>query len=112
MKMLPATISDIYQAFLDFGCSVVSKTMNSFSSMGLDQKHEQQNQDVKKDDVFLGLTENKEKLMCRMVCGLEVRRVVSVSEAECVLIKEGKTEFCHPTKLLSFKSCSYVMSIV
>ena len=61
--------------------------------MGLDQKHEQQNQDVKKDDVFLGLTENKEKLMCRMVCGLEVRRAVSVSEAACVLIKEGKTEF-------------------
>ena len=35
--------------------------------MGLDQKHEQQNQDVKKDDVFLGLTENEEKLMCWMV---------------------------------------------
>ena len=67
MKMLPATISDIYLAFLDFGCSVVSKTMNSFSSMGLEQKHEQQNQDVKKDDVFLGLTENEEKLMCWMV---------------------------------------------
>ena len=75
MKMLPATISDIYQAFLDFGCFVVSKTMNSFSSMGLDQKHEQQNQDVKKDDVFLGLTENEEKLTCRMVCGLEVTRL-------------------------------------
>ena len=34
--------------------------------MGLDQKHEQQNQDVKKDGIFLGLTENEneEKLRC------------------------------------------------
>ena len=96
MKMLPATISDIYQAFLDFGCFVVSKTMNSFSSMGLDQKHEQQNQDV-----FLGLTENEEKLRCWMVCGLEVRRAVSVSEAACLPIKREKTKFCHLTKLLS-----------
>ena len=46
MKMLRATNSDIYQAFQDFGFFIVSKTINSFSSMGLDQKHEQQNQDV------------------------------------------------------------------
>ena len=70
--------------------------------MGLDQKHEQQNQDVEKDDVFLGLTENDEKLNCWVVCGLEVRRAVSVYEAAGVLIKEGKTEFCHLTKLLSY----------
>ena len=46
MKMLPETNSDIYHAFQDFGSFSVWKTINAFSSMGLDQKHEQQNQDV------------------------------------------------------------------
>ena len=56
--------------------------------MGLDQKHEQQNQDVKKDGIFLGLAENEneEKLRCWMVCGPEIRRAASVFEAACVLI--------------------------
>ena len=64
MKMLPATNSDIYQAFQDFGFFLVSKTINSFSSMSLDQKHKQQNQDRnQKDGIFVGLTEN-EKLRC------------------------------------------------
>ena len=47
IKMLPAINPDIYQAFQELCCFVVSRTVNSFSSMGLDQIHEQQNKDVK-----------------------------------------------------------------
>ena len=72
IKMLPANNPDIYQEFQELCCFVVSRTRNSLSSMGLDQRHEQQNKDVKGDGGILGLTENEEKMRCWMVCGPEV----------------------------------------
>ena len=58
--------------------------------MGLDQRHEQQNKDVKGDGGFLGLTENEEKLRRLIVCVPEV--AVSEFEAAPVLKKEENTE--------------------
>ena len=67
MKRLHLTNPDDYQAFKELGCFVVSRTRNSFSSMGLDERHEQQNKDVKGDGDFLGLTKNEEKLRRWMI---------------------------------------------
>ena len=47
MKMLEMTNPDVYQAFNEFGCFVVSRTKKPFLSMGLNQRHEQHNKDVK-----------------------------------------------------------------
>ena len=103
IKMLPATNPDIYQAFQVLCCFVVSRTRNSLSSMGLDQRHEQQNKDVKGGGGFLGLTENEEKLRRWMVCGPEVAQANSEFEAAYVLKKEEKTEFCHHEETPSFQ---------
>ena len=71
--------------------------------MGLDQRHEQQNKDVKGDGGILGLTENEEKMRCWMVCGPEVAQTNSEFEAAYVLKKEEKTEFCHHEETSSFQ---------
>ena len=62
MKMLQITSPDVYQAFNEFGCFIVSRTKKPFSSMGLDQRHKHHNKDMKGDGGVLGLTEGEEKL--------------------------------------------------
>ena len=47
IKMLEITNPDVYQAFNEFSCFVVSRTKKLFLSMGLDQRYEQHNKDVK-----------------------------------------------------------------
>ena len=61
MKMLQITSPDVYQAFNEFDCFIVSRTKKPFSSMGLDQRHKH-NKDMKGDGGVLGLTEGEEKL--------------------------------------------------
>ena len=73
MKML----EKVYQAFSEFGCFVASRTKNPFSAMGLDQRHEQHNKDVKGDGGLLGLTKDEEKLQQWMVCGPEIACAVA-----------------------------------
>ena len=79
MKMLQITNPDVYQAFNEFGCCVVSRTKKPFSSMELDQRHEQHNKDVKEYGGLLGLTEYEEKLLRWMVYGPEVACAVAKS---------------------------------
>ena len=61
MTMLKTTNSGVYEAFNEFGCFVVSRSKRPFSSMGLDQRHEQHNKDIKDDGGVLGLTEDQDK---------------------------------------------------
>ena len=54
--------SPILHKFEANGNFVVSRTKNDFSSMGLDQRHEQLKKDVEGDDGMVGLTEDEDKL--------------------------------------------------
>ena len=47
MEVLKDTNPQIYEEFVTNGNFVVNRTQNRFSSMGLDQRHEQLNKDVK-----------------------------------------------------------------
>ena len=93
--MLEITNPDVYQAFNEFGCLVVSRTKKPFSSMELYQRHEQHNKDVKGDGGLLGLTEDEEKLQRWMVCGPEVARAVAEFELSSILRKEETTDYRH-----------------
>ena len=43
------------------GCYIISRTSNPFSSMGIDQCHEQLNKRVKGDGGTVGLTEDEDE---------------------------------------------------
>ena len=47
MEMLKETNPDVFQKFYVNGNFTVARTKNVFSTMGLDQRHEQLNKDVK-----------------------------------------------------------------
>ena len=95
MTILETTNSGVYEAFNEFGCFVVLRSKRPFSSMGLDQRHEQRNKDIKGNGGVLGLTEDKDKLQRWMVCGPEVARAVAEFESLSVLQKEETTAFRH-----------------
>ena len=79
------------------GSFAVSHTKNSFSAMGIDQRHEQLNKDVKGDGGIICLTEDEEKLQRWMVCSPEVTRAVKEFESDSVLnvIIDPNYEFQH-----------------
>ena len=77
MKSLPATF------FTDFKQHwVVSKTKNRFSSMPLDQSHEQENAKVKGKGGVIGLTENPTALEQWLICGPEIAKCLSEFESQ------------------------------
>ena len=60
MDALSKSNPEIFFEFSKNGNFVVSRTKNVFSSMGLDQRHEQLNKDIKGDGGMTGLTEDAE----------------------------------------------------
>ena len=68
MEMLDKTDPIIYEEFMTNGSFVVSRPKNTFSAMGIEQRHEQLNKDVKGDGGIIGLTEDEDKLRRWMVC--------------------------------------------
>ena len=66
---------------------VVQKTHHSFSSMAIDQAHEQNNAYVKGDGGTVGLTASMSQLTRWMVAGPEVARVISEFEISVETIK-------------------------
>ena len=76
LEMLKETNPDIFHEFETNSNFVVSRTKNSFSSIGLDQCHEQLNKDIK-DGGMVGLTEDEERLRHWMICSPEISRAVS-----------------------------------
>ena len=58
--MLALEVSNkyVYKEFEDNGNFVVARTLNRFSSMGMDQRHEQLNADIKGPGGAIGLTED------------------------------------------------------
>ena len=58
MEMSDKTDPMIYEEFISNGNFLVSRTRNSFSAMGIDQRNEQLTKDVKGDGGTVGLTED------------------------------------------------------
>lgn len=71
MKSLPASIK---QQFKD--CWVVQKTKNKFSSIPIDQAHEQNNAVLKGSGGMIGLTENPSAFRKWMIAGPEQARLI------------------------------------
>ena len=87
MIRLQWTNPDIYEEFDKNGNFTVARTQNRFSSMGIDQRHEQLNADIKGGGGAIGLTEDDEKFPRWMLCAPEEARIVQEFERFCVLQK-------------------------
>ena len=61
MNRLRETNPDIFCEFEEHGNFTIARTRNRFSSMGIDQRHEQLNADIKGGGGAIGLTEDEEK---------------------------------------------------
>lgn len=79
MTELPRTHPSIAQAFR-VGHFTVQKTKKVFSSMAIDQAHEQMNACIKGDGGAVGLTDNPSALLRWMVAGPEVARCIQEFE--------------------------------
>ena len=90
MESLPTSI---YQEFKEHGHWVVKKPANRFSSMPIDQAHEQNNELVKGSGGAVGLTENPSAFRKWMIAGPEQARLLKEFERE--FITEGINEYHH-----------------
>ena len=79
MKSLPGPIKDEFEKQ---GHWVLSKTNNLFSSIPVDQAHEQQNAYVKGTGGCIGLTENPVAFRRWMLSGPELARLLNQFEDE------------------------------
>lgn len=74
------------------GHFVVQKSYRAFSSIPIDQAHEQNNKVVKGDGGAIGLTENACQLLRWMVCGPEVSRLINEFKSSEELTKKKQSE--------------------
>lgn len=77
LKSLPENIKEEFQKFW-----VIPKTQNKFSSMPIDQAHEQNNELVKGSGGAIGLTENPTAFKRWMVAGPEQARLIQEFESQ------------------------------
>ena len=92
MVTMQSCLPSVYNEFLK-GNFTVKKTSHAFSSMAIDQAHEQNNAIVKGDGGAVGLTENPSALRRWMVAGPEMARLVG--EFEVQLDKTKATDLKH-----------------
>ena len=85
MECLETKIPAIAAEFKN-GNFVVNKTNCAFSSLPIDQAHEQNNKIVKGDGGASGLTESSTQLLCWMVSGPEMSRIINDLELSQELI--------------------------
>ena len=88
----------IFEEFKENGHWVVSKTMNRFSAMPIDQCHEQNNEIVKGSGGAVGLTENPSAFQKWMLAGPEQARLLQEFEKETVG-EETRKHFHHEENL-------------
>ena len=93
MDNLSLTDADVYLEFEENGNFVIARTLNKFSSMGIDQRHEQLNAEVKGDGGAVGLTEDEDKLLRWMVCGPEEARLVREFRKLTLLSNENEDSY-------------------
>ena len=80
MAELPNKHPHVYKEFTSGGKFTVQKTANAFSSLPLDQAHEQNNELIKGEGCVIGITENPNALLPWMVAGPELARMVAEFE--------------------------------
>ena len=85
---------DIYSEFQN-GKFMISKTLNAFSKMAIDQAHEQENERIKGDGGAVGLTEGPAALLRWMVAGPEVARAVTQFEIQYISSPSEKEHLHH-----------------
>ena len=73
------------------GNFVVQKSHRAFSSIPIDQAHEQNNKVVKGDGGAIGLTENPSQLLRWMICGPEVSGLINEFQTSEELTKKGQS---------------------
>ena len=90
MLSLPDSIQENFMRYW-----VVSKTKNRFSSIPIDQMHEQENAKVKGIGGVIGLTENPITLRRWMICGPELPRCISQFENQILSESTDPQKFLH-----------------
>ena len=95
MDTLENTNNYVYKEFEENGNFVVARTKNRFSSMGIDQRHEQLNAEVKGAGGAIGLTESEEKFLRWMLCAPEEARMVREFEEISVLRRSESDIYRH-----------------
>ena len=103
MDILAQPNPDVYVEFEENGNFVVARTINKFTSMGIDQRHEQLNADVKGAGAAIGLIEDDNKLLRWMVCGPEEARMVREFEKWCLLNDNSNDTYRHHEDSKSFE---------
>ena len=103
MEILHRTNPLVYEEFHANGNFVVARTNNDFSSMALDQRHEQLNKDIKGDGGMVGLTEDEEKFRHWTICSPEIARAVAEFEEGTVLQQKQHGSFHHHEDSNSFQ---------
>lgn len=88
MCMLKDVNPEVHIEFQN-GAFTINKTGNPFSSMAIDQAHEQNNAMVKDDGGAVGLTENPGALRRWMVSGPEISRMINEFEVSLELKREN-----------------------
>ena len=86
--------ADVHREFMKGKC-IITKTLNLFSKMAIDQAHEQGNEKVKVEGGAVGITEDPAALLRWMVAGPEVARVVHEFMAHQEGILNGKEHLHH-----------------
>ena len=80
MAELPNKHPHVYKEFTSGGKFTVQKTANAFSSIPLDQAHEQNNELIKGEGGVIGITENPNAVLRWMLAGPELARMVAEFE--------------------------------
>ena len=99
MESLPASI---HKEFEEHGHWVVPKTTNRFSSIPIDQAHEQNNDLVKSSGGAVGLTENPSAFKKWMIAGPEQARLLKEFEQEYIS-QDGNKQQHHEEGLYTQK---------
>lgn len=86
-KELPSVATEFQK-----GKFVVCKTHHAFSSIAIDQAHEQNNKIVKGDGGAVGLTENANQLLRWMVSGPEMARIINDFESCQEMVKHSQSQ--------------------
>ena len=79
MKRLPESIKEAF----DQANFTAKKTSRTFSAMGIDQAHEQNNRAVKVDGGAIGIMDNESALLEWALCRLYVAKMVCESTNVC-----------------------------
>ena len=108
MECLETEIPAIAAEFKN-GNFVVNKTNRAFSSLPIDQVHEQNNKIVKGDGGAIGLTESSTQLLHWMVSGPEMSRIINDFELSQELVRniaiQGEQEdLCHHEQMIGVQN--------